>query len=249
MTRSFRPSAGLTVVLLVLLPIFLLLGWWQLQRAEEKRQLQAQYDALARDEPVWISRHSESAEALRFHRVRVRGVYEPRFQILLDNRVHQGQAGYHVLTPLRIEDSDMRVLVNRGWVPLGESRDRPPVPDAPAGTVEVVGVATLPSEVPLKLVSPPRAGGWQPVWPYLEIDSYHAATGFSVQPIVVLLDPESPAGGFDRHWTRLDSGIAVHHGYAFQWFALAVTLLAVYVYLGMRAARTSTTGDKDQELA
>ena len=248
MTRSFRPSPGLTIVVLVLLPIFLFLGWWQLQRAEEKRQLQAQYDALAKDDPVSISRYQESAEALRFHRVRARGVYEPRYQILLDNRVHQGQAGYHVLTPLRIEDSDMRVLVNRGWVPLGESRDRPPKIETPSETVEVTGVATLPSEVPLKLVAPPAAGSWQLVWPYLDIQSYRAATGYAVQPVVVLLDPQSPAGGFDRHWTRLDSGVAVHQGYAFQWFALAMALLAVYVYLGVRAARSSD-GDNEQELA
>lgn len=248
MIRSFRPPLVFTAVVLVLLPIFLFLGWWQLQRAEEKRQLQAQYDALAHDEPVWISRQQESAEALRFHRVRARGVYEPRFQILLDNRVHLGRAGYHVLTPLRIENSDMRVLVNRGWVPLGESRDRPPQLDTPNGPVEIEGVATLPSEVPLKLVAPPGAGSWQLVWPYLDIASYRAAAGIPAQPVVVLLDPQSPAGGFERHWTRLDSGVAVHHGYAFQWFALAVTLLAVYVYLGMRGARAASTSE-DQEAA
>ncbi|KPK70215.1 MAG: hypothetical protein AMJ84_08245 [Acidithiobacillales bacterium SM23_46] len=248
MNRSFRPSLALTASVLVLLPIFLLLGWWQLQRAEEKRQLQAQYDALSRDEPVWISRHQESAEALRFHRVRVRGVYEPRFQILLDNRVQQGQAGYHVLTPLRIEDSDMRILVNRGWVPLGESRARPPQIDTPSEPVEVLGVATLPSEVPLKLVAPPGAGAWQLVWPYLDLASYRAAAGFQVQPVVVLLDPQSPAGGFERHWTRLDAGIAVHQGYAFQWFALAVALLAVYVYLGVRAGRAAPSAE-DEEAA
>jgi surfeit locus 1 family protein len=248
MTRLFRPSLALTLAVLVLLPTFLFLGWWQLQRAEEKRQLQAQYDALARDEPVWVSRHAESAEALRFRRVRARGVYEPRYQILLDNRVHQGQAGYHVLTPLRLEASDMRVLVNRGWVPLGESRDRPPALETPGGVVEVVGVATLPSEVPLKLVAPPGAGSWQPVWPYLDIASYRAATGFPVQPVVVLLDPQSPAGGFGRYWTRLDAGIAVHHGYAFQWFALALALVAIYVYLGVRAGR-ATTPSEDQEAA
>jgi len=248
MARAFRPSLALTVLVAVLLPIFLFLGWWQLQRAAEKSQLQAHYDALARDEPVWIGRIPESAEALRFHRVRVRGVYEPRFQILLDNRVHQGQAGYHVVTPLKIEGSDMRVLVNRGWVPIGASRATPPRIDTPSGTVDVLGVATLPSELPLKLVAPPGAGTWQLVWPYLDLDRYRAATGLRVQPVVVLLDPQSGAGGFDRHWARLDAGIAVHQGYAFQWFAMALALLAVYVYLGVRAGRVVTSGE-DREAA
>jgi surfeit locus 1 family protein len=86
------------------------------------------------------------------------------------------------------------------------------------------------------------------VWPYLDIASYRAATGFPVQPVVVLLDPQSPAGGFGRYWTRLDAGIAVHHGYAFQWFALALALVAIYVYLGVRAGR-ATTPSEDQEAA
>ena len=39
-------------------------------------------------------------------------------KFLLDNRVHQERAGYHVLTPFRADGAEAVVLVNRGWVPL-----------------------------------------------------------------------------------------------------------------------------------
>lgn len=64
---------------------------------------------------------------------------------------------------------------------------------------------------------------------------------FPVQPVVILLDPRSPAGGFTRDWTRLDAGIAVHRGYAFQWFMLAATLLALYLFFGFRRRAVSRT--------
>ena len=43
-------------------------------------------------------------------------MWQPQGQIYLDNRVHQRQAGFHVLTPLQLADGRW-LLVNRGWLP------------------------------------------------------------------------------------------------------------------------------------
>jgi len=142
------------------------------------------------------------------HRVLVRGQYEPQYQILIDNRVHQGQAGYHVLTPLRIEDGNVRILVNRGWVPMGADRAQIPRLETPGALVEVEGVATVPQTGGFHLGTARPAGTqWQPVWQYLDLSEYARHVPFPVQPVVVLLAPQSPAGGFARHWARLDTGI------------------------------------------
>jgi cytochrome oxidase assembly protein ShyY1 len=55
--------------------------------------------------------------------------------------------------------------------------------------------------------------------------------------VVVLLDPAVKVGGLVRDWPRPGAGVAVHHGYAFQWFALAATLIGIYVYLSFRKAK------------
>lgn len=243
--RGYRLRAGLwpTLAVLALLPLLIGLGLWQLERAAYKQQLQAEYDRRQTDTPLYIGGRLQTLEELHFYRVRTRGRYEPRFQILLDNRVHQGQAGYHVLTPLHVEGSETRVLVNRGWVALGRDRAQLPRIETPEGIVEVTGVATAPQLPGIRLGTVKPAGsGWQPVWQYLDLDEYRRSVSFPVQPVVVLLDPDSGAGGFVREWARLDAGITTHQGYAFQWFALAVALAAIYILVNTRRIDDAGTG-------
>lgn len=230
-------SAGFwpTLATALLLPLLTGLGLWQLERAAFKQRVQAELDHLQEAPALRLRSVLEAPETLRYRRVLVRGRYQPQYQILIDNRVHQGQAGYHVLTPLHIEGGDVRVLVNRGWVALGPDRAHLPRIETPATVVEVEGVASLPQTGGFRLGSARPAGsGWQPVWQYLDSAEYARHTPFLMQPAVILLDPASPAGGFVRQWARLDAGIHTHQGYAFTWFALAVALAAIYLLVNTR---------------
>ncbi|BAV32731.1 surfeit locus 1 [Sulfuricaulis limicola] len=236
--RRFRPAPIPSLVFAVLLPLFLYLGYWQLQRAEEKRLLQVEYDTRANGPAVQVERRLQRAEELRFYRVVAKGHYETDYQILIDNRVHQGRVGYHVITPLRLENSEVRLLVNRGWIALGEDRDHLPVFETPAGLQQVTGVATVPAEKYFTLAQPEP--GWQRVWQNMDLARYGAVVPFPVQPVVLLLDPASGAGGFTRDWSRLDAGISVHQGYAFQWFMLAAALASIYLFMSLRRRGTDT---------
>jgi surfeit locus 1 family protein len=229
--------------MLALCTLFVGLGFWQLDRAGQKHAVQAAYDARLSDARVQIEPRLQAADDLRFYRVIVEGTYEPRYQVLIDNRIHNGRVGYHVITPLRIRGSDVRVLVNRGWVPLGQSRELLPQAPAPDGLQKVTGVATVPRDKVFTLGRPePLGATWTPLWQHMDMKRYAEAVRFALQPVVVLLDPDSAAGGFERQWLRLDAGIAVHQGYAFQWFMLAVALLVIYAVIGVRAARARGRG-------
>ena len=219
----------------VLIPAFVGLGYWQLQRAEEKRGLQAEYDRRAAEPPLALQRPPWTAESLQFRRVTATGHYRPEFQVLLDNRVHGGVAGYHVITPLQLNDSGYYVLVNRGWLPLGSDRRRPPAIDTPSTTVTVAGVATVPHATGFRLAA--REEPDPSVWQQLDLDRFGQRLGTPPAPVVVLLDPAADAGGFVREWKRLDAGIAVHQGYAFQWFALAAASLVLFAALVRRAVK------------
>lgn len=232
---QLRAGPWPTLATLALLPLLAGLGMWQLDRAGQKLRLQAEYDRRQQEPALRLVPVLEDPATLRYRRLIARGHYEPEHQILIDNRVHRGQAGYHVLTPLRLEDGAVRVLVNRGWVPLGPDRAVLPRIETPRATVEVRGLAVVPQTKGFRLggAKPPGAG-WQPVWQYLDLDVYRDHVAFPVQPIVLLLDPDSAGDGFVRHWARLDAGIATHQGYAFQWFSLAVALAAIYIMLNTR---------------
>lgn len=234
MTLNALPVAAMVL----LASLFFGLGLWQLQRADEKQALQTEYDRRAHMSPAPLGASLQPAAELRFHRIEATGRYEPEYQILLDNRVHRGIAGYHVLTPLRLEGSDTRVLVNRGWVPLGADRGQLPDTSIPAGPVTIAGIAIEPHAHPFVLGAlSPLVRKSPTVWQQLDLERYAETVPFPIQPVVVLLDPQNSAGGFVRAWSRLDAGIAVHHGYAFQWFALALATIVVYVLLVRRNRR------------
>ena len=231
----FRPRLLPTLATLVLLPVLLRLGFWQLDRAQQKHTLQADYDARIAAPPVSLGGQMWSAADARFRRIELKGYYETAYQILLDNRVHKGAVGYYVITPLRLPGSGVRVLVNRGWVPIGRDRQHLPTLETPADEQTVAGVAMLPSEHFFTLADPgPVTGDWPTVWENLDMPRYRQAVPFPVQPVVLLLDANSPAAGFVREWARLDTGIATNQSYAFQWFSLAVALLGIYLLVNTR---------------
>lgn len=236
-TRAMKLHVVPTVAALILAPLFVALGWWQLQRADEKRDLQAQYDGRAAGPLTRVGSSVQAVDALQFYRVEAFGWYDTAQQLLVDNRVHRGVAGYHVITPLRIDGGDARLLVNRGWIPWGADRAQLPAIPTPTERVHVTGVAMTPHEPGFMLGENAATQNGMRVWQHLDLNHYRDTVSFPVQPVVVLLDPASPAGGFVREWNRLDAGIAVHQGYAFQWFALAAAVVAVFFLVARRAAK------------
>ncbi|PSO52078.1 MAG: hypothetical protein BRC31_05425 [Actinobacteria bacterium QS_5_72_10] len=128
------------VLVAVVLVGFPLLGLWQLERHEQQ---QATDDALAQrpqQPPLTAAQLDGDPQRLAYRRVDVGGTWQPRDEVLLSTRPHQGRPGHHVLTPLRLSDGSA-VLVNRGWVPYDV--DAPPIAAAapPSGEVRVTGVA------------------------------------------------------------------------------------------------------------
>lgn len=235
MIRFRKPALGPLLAFLVVLPVLIGLGFWQLDRAEQKRVLQADYDSRSMQSPIRISETVTDRERLRYYRVVAEGEYEAGHQFLLDNRVLDKQVGYHVITPLRLKGSQTRILVNRGWVKGNPDRSVLPEVPPPSGLQRVTGVAIVPHDKIFMLAKPAAIGKtWPPVWQQLDLKRFQTATGQALQPVVMLLDPDSEGGGLARRWRRLDTGIAVHQGYAFQWFSLAVALIAVFLFVSIR---------------
>ncbi len=225
----FRPKLAPTLAALALLPLLIELGLWQWHKAEAKRELQQRIDAMARAAPLPIGPRLVPEDGLRRQRVALRGSYEAGYQFLLDNQVNGEQAGYYVLTPLRIDGGDIRVLVNRGWVPLGRSRDDLPRIDPPEGVVAVTGTVWRPARQRFVLSAPEPAGrNWQPVRQTIDLARYRAEVPFALQPFVVRLDPAA-AGCYVCDWPRADERVGMHMGYALQWFGMAGALVGFYL--------------------
>lgn len=213
------------------------LGSWQLGRAAEKREAQARFEAASREPPISISTPELAAADVELRRVEARGVFDPRHTVYIDNRIHRGVPGYHVVMPLRLADGERHVLVNRGWIARAPDRtDLPQVP-TPDGTVTVRGIATVPGKRTLELSEHVMEGR---IWQNLTIERYRQARSIAIQPFVIRQE-SSAQDGLLREWPAPDFGIDKHYGYAFQWYALAATILVFYGYTRFkRKPKTAT---------
>jgi len=233
MKVTFRPSLFMTVAMLITATLCLKAGLWQYGKAQAKKALQAQLELSLKQAPVALPQKIVDVERWRYRRVKFAGFYQPRYQILLDNQVENTVVGYHVLTPMQVEGGAV-VLVNRGWI-QGSTDRRVPVIDTPSGKLEVEGDIVFPAAKFFTLEAPPSSNAsWQPVWQNLDMARYLKTVPFAVQPFVVRLDAQSKAGGFVRNWPPPGNNIAMHLGYAYQWFGFALTLLVIYIVLNVK---------------
>jgi surfeit locus 1 family protein len=185
---------------------FIALGNWQSRRAEEKRALVAQ---------------------LEKNRVALDGTFLPDYTVFLDNKIRNHRAGYEVVTPLRVDGES--VLVNRGWVEAGRTRDVLPGVRTPAGEVRIEGVAV--ERLPRILRIEKAESG--KVRQTLDIGEFAAQTGLRLRPF--FLEQHSPADdGLARDWPRPDAGVAMHEGYSLQWYSFAVLAAVLFIVLSFR---------------
>jgi surfeit locus 1 family protein len=216
-----------TVAAAVVIAIMLQLGNWQLSRAQEKESRQERLDLLSQQLAIALPAAPVKLEDFQYRRVEARGVYVPAHTIYLDNKIYRGIPGYHIITPLRIGTSSMHVLVNRGWVAADLDRSKLPKVSAPEGPIVVSGVATTAIQKTLELSKELVSGQV----------CYRSSTGLLLQPVMIL-QQDDIGDGLVRQWARPDSGSGKNLGYAFQWFAMALAVLVIYLVLSVKRERS-----------
>ncbi len=208
------------------------LGLWQLDRAAQKEALQQADDRqrhLATLPARELAADAASAMAQRYRRVTLEGRWLARHTIFLDNRPMSGRVGFFVVTPLLLPDGTA-VAVQRGWQPRDPvDRTRTVMPPTPEdATVRVEGrIAPPPSR--LYEFSGAESG---PIRQNVDLESFSREVGRPLRPISILQEdgPGSSTDGLSRQWVRPAADVHKHYGYAFQWFALCVLIVGLYVW-------------------
>lgn len=214
------------------------LGAWQLDRLEQRRQLNLVAETRYRADPVpitdLVAQAGSDLESLEYRRVTATGEFDASREVLVRSQVLQGRAGFDVVTPLSLSDGSV-VAVNRGWVPL--EFDSVPVVAAPppAGSVTAAGIAR-PSQIRQGLGQSDPGGdvipridldtladrfGGDPLGVYIEVIGAGSATQLPVPAPVPDFSDEGP-----------------HLNYAIQWFSFAVVGTVGYGFLLRRALRS-----------
>jgi surfeit locus 1 family protein len=229
---TFRPALWPTVATIAAIALFVVAGFWQRDRMQQKLALGLQVEAAAHNAPVPLPTASDWPR-WRYRRVIVEGTFDAAHQILVDNKVHEGHAGYYVVTPL-VQDDGRTVLVNRGWIAGGERKALPSVPP-PQGRVTVTGRIDFPPSKYFELKHDTVSGA---LWQNLDLARYTQATGVAVLPIVVeQTQPIVSGDTLARDWPAPDFGADKHWMYMMQWFLFAALAAAFWLYFAFRRRR------------
>lgn len=233
----FRPRMLPTSVLVLLIPLFLWLGFWQLERAAYKRGLASELKLRAQQPEILLTGREQHENIENYRKVKVRGQFEPGKQIFLEGRKHQNRNGFQVITPLKQEGAELRVLVNRGWVPTAADGMSLPRVQTPTGPVEISGRASIPEPPALSLGADSPSLQWPARWPYLTVERFAGGVDYPVEPFVILQSSDDDHG-FVRQWPLPRPSDGMHIGYAVQWFAFALIALIVYLVLSCSRDRS-----------
>lgn len=238
---EFKPGLWPTLATLLVLPSFVSLGLWQLDRAEQKRVLHYEFEERQAASETDLNREGilrNDFDQLHWRKVTVEGIFSEDINILLDNRIESGVAGYFVYTPFKLKEQDVWVLVNRGWVPVGDSRDNPPRVAMTKEALKITGSVKRPPITGIMLSE--NIIEQLPVGTYrtqkLVIADAEELLNQKLLPYVIRMNAESPAG-FVRHWKAPGSGEEKNLGYAFQWFAMATAILFIYLILNIKRVK------------
>lgn len=235
MALSFRPRAWPTIAALLGLGLTVSACYWQYGRGLEKDRIEAQRSAADDRALVTLGAQPIAEEAIRYRRISARGEFLPDAVVFLDNQVLGTTPGLVVFTPLRLTDSNIHVLVKRGWMAAPANRAIEPSVRTPAGPVDVAGTALPPNSRFLELSSESQAGR---LWQNVTLERMVAATRLEFQPLI-LEQTSDLDDALVRNWPRPARGSAKHYGYALQWGAMALTIVVLYVVLNVRRIQST----------
>ena len=207
------------------------LGLWQLERADQKRTIEAAI-LNANTGPVELIANGRELLDKEYYDVRLQGNYLSDKQFIYDNQIVDQVSGYYVLTPFILTDQLGVILVNRGFIPWNGQRER----------LADIAVDSVSREIKVQVSSPIKrmelkATDVSRQFPVLiqaiDFDVLEEVSKLKFVMVVGLLDPSS-SDGYVRKWEPYTGSIEKHIGYAIQWFLMALVLAIIGLRIGLK---------------
>lgn len=243
-------------LVVILVPAFIWLGFWQLDRAELRSAAVNLQRGNVAAEPVPVSElasvGSDVDPADRWRTVEATGTWDQDNEVLLRNRdSSQGHGvGFHVLTPLVTEDGTA-LLVNRGWIERGENaQDTPDAPPVPEGEVRVTGRLHF-GETEENTGLRNRDGMPEGQIMFVDVDMLAEELPYPIYGGYVELTGQDPVPEQAPERVALrEENTGMSASYAFQWWVFSVVAVGGWVVLvrrELREARESAGESADDD--
>ncbi len=237
MTRTFDFNWKVAVFSAVFFTIFVYLGFWQLNRAGEKISLLESMEEAASRPPVSWEQIDKRSVAYAGLTVAISGEYDTGRMLLLDNRVLDGKVGFEVLVPFQAASGEW-LLINRGFVPMGRTRDDVPMIPVIEPSGSLTGTVYIPqgAEFSLQTDEPDAPTAWPRIVQSADPSAAQVILGEALFPHIVRLASSDP-NALPRFWPTTVTLPGRHQGYAVQWFAMAMTIAMAFLVFSFRKTK------------
>lgn len=229
----------------LLVCVFIQLGLWQWHKAQQRQAMQHALETRLNTQSVLTAtqlHQPDIAAVLHSTRIRIVGHYLPQYTFLLDNQVENGQAGFHVLTPFQLKNSQDILWVNRGWVAGYIDHQQQPVIVTSTEEQTISGLAWQIKKTAFQLGTP--ATDWQKVQPVIDFVRLGQHVPFFTPKMVLKLDATVTRDGYVRQWQLPQGEIEKNMGYALQWFGFAIAAVLIACYQMLEKLPESEAGHR-----
>jgi cytochrome oxidase assembly protein ShyY1 len=222
------------------------LGRWQMDRRAETlaeiNRVVTNYSATPIPFADAREQFKELDPAKEWTQVELKGTYDVAGQRIVRNRPLNGQPGYEVVVPFRLASGET-VVIDRGWLPIGNKNPGSPdsVPEPPAGEVTAV--------VRLKHPEPElQRGAPEGQLASIDLTAYSAQLGY---PLLTgaygqLASETPPAAQMPAAFPKPSTEEGTHLSYSLQWFAFGVLMFVGFGYAARQQARNAAIDAEDE---
>lgn len=203
------------------------LGFWQLDRAQEKRLLENAI-ITAQNSPAEQVENINDLLKKEHYQVLLKGRFDGSKQFIYDNQIVKSNAGYYVLTPFVLSEKTA-ILVNRGFVPWQGNRDK-------LANIEInnhektIKVGLIRPKQRILLKQNQLHSDFPILIQSLDLAQLSQLSNYQFMPMLAQLDIQADSG-FYRKWQPFYGSVDKHLGYALQWFLMAFVLFLIAVRL------------------
>jgi len=220
-----------SILILATMAFLVSLGFWQLDRADQKRTIEASIQKANTGVVELIMNQNELLNK-EYYEVRLQGSYVSDKQFIYDNQIVDQASGYYVLTPFVLTGQSNAIMINRGFIPWNGRRDQ----------LDDIAVDSAFREVKIQVSRPIKrielktsdiSNQFPVLIQAIDFDVIEEISSTSFVDVIGLLDPSSD-DGFVRKWEPYTGSIEKHIGYAIQWFLMALVLGIIGIRIGLK---------------
>ena len=226
--NKFNPGINITIFFVFFATLFFSLGLWQIDRGQAKTVLLDEFEKNSFKSPEYISKDSK-----KWDRVYVEGAWDGSNQLLIDNIIRKGIAGYKVLTPFRLKNTNEIILIDRGWIPRNRNMEVLPNIDLINSNERVSGILESP-ELGLTLSDELVTDVWPKVSQTKNLEVISKEYSDLIYPFILLADPTSRNSLEYIKINPTNMTPIKHYGYSAQWFLMFIVLCVMYIWYGFK---------------